>query len=65
MGVNLTKLSERPLEREAIQNLLDAFLKQLLSLCRPKKVIVFGSAAQGTMRPSSDLDVCIIFRSLS
>jgi predicted nucleotidyltransferase len=63
VGVNLTKLSERPLEQEDINNVLNVFLNKLLSLCRPKKVIVFGSAAQGSMRPSSDLDVCIIFHS--
>ena len=63
MGVNLSKLIETPLDQKTLNAIFDEFLKNLLTLCKPSEVIIFGSAANGTLRPSSDLDVCLLFDS--
>ena len=63
MGVNLSKLIETPLDQKTLNAIFDEFLKNLLTICKPSEVIIFGSAANGTMRPSSDLDVCLLFDS--
>jgi len=33
---------------------------QILELCHPVGVILFGSAAAGAVRPGSDIDLCVI-----
>lgn len=33
---------------------------QIVALCHPQKIILFGSAASGVIHRSSDIDLCII-----
>lgn len=42
---------------------LKEIIKRILSVCRPDRVILFGSAATGTMNRDSDIDVLILERS--
>ena len=35
---------------------------QVVAAARPEKIVLFGSAAQGTIRPDSDIDLLVIKR---
>ena len=39
---------------------IDATVKRIVSVARPRKVILFGSAVQGGMHLHSDLDVLVV-----
>jgi predicted nucleotidyltransferase len=39
---------------------LRAVVKRILSVIRPEKVILFGSAARGNIGPDSDIDVLVV-----
>jgi predicted nucleotidyltransferase len=56
----LSKLLDQPLRPEEVNRLSKDLCAKILSLCTPRKIILFGSAARGKMFPSSDLDVCIV-----
>ena len=43
---------------EALQDLVD----RIVSSVHPERIILFGSAARGTMGPDSDLDVLVVKR---
>jgi len=42
------------------QATLDEIIARVVEVARPKKVVLFGSAATGTMGPDSDVDLLII-----
>lgn len=44
---------------------LDEILGRILAVCQPERVILFGSAATGTMTPDSDIDLLIVERTVS
>jgi uncharacterized protein len=46
-----------------IEETLRVTLDRIRSVAEPKKVILFGSAARGSMGPDSDIDLLIIVRS--
>ena len=39
---------------------LAATIKQVVAAAQPEKIVLFGSAARGTMGPDSDLDLLVI-----
>lgn len=43
-----------------IQAQIDSITKQLIQKYKPEKIILFGSAAGGSMTPDSDLDFFIV-----
>jgi uncharacterized protein len=45
--------------------LLENVVRKILSVTRPERIILFGSAAGGTMGQDSDLDILVIERGLS
>jgi len=44
------------------QNLLDELVKRTVAAVNPLRIILFGSAARGSMGPDSDLDLLIVMR---
>jgi len=42
------------------QELLDRLVRQIVETVRPRRIILFGSAARGQMGPHSDLDFLIV-----
>ena len=40
--------------------LLDDLVRRIRSVIEPKRIVLFGSAARGTMGPDSDLDVLVV-----
>ena len=40
--------------------LLDEIVRKILEVSKPKRLILFGSAARGGMGPGSDLDLLVI-----
>lgn len=40
--------------------LFDAIVTRILAICRPERVVVFGSYARGTETPDSDVDVMVV-----
>ena len=47
------------------KNLLQRVVDSILSVSRPERIILFGSAATGQMGPDSDLDLLVIERGFS
>ena len=39
---------------------LDEIVRRILSVTSPEKIILFGSAATGTMTPDSDIDLLVV-----
>lgn len=42
------------------QTILDEMVKRIVDVARPRRIILFGSAARGDMEEDSDLDVLVI-----
>jgi predicted nucleotidyltransferase len=42
------------------QKVLAAIVERVVEAARPDKIILFGSAARGDMRPDSDIDLLVI-----
>lgn len=42
------------------QSLIDDIVRRVLSVAQPDKIILFGSAAQGTMARDSDIDLLVL-----
>jgi len=40
--------------------LLDDLVRRIRTVIEPKRILLFGSAARGTMGPDSDLDVLVV-----
>jgi predicted nucleotidyltransferase len=45
--------------------ILGEVIQRILSVCRPTRVILFGSAAAGTMNPDSDIDLLLVEKGVS
>jgi uncharacterized protein len=43
-------------------NVLQDIVRRVVAAARPKEIILFGSAARGTMGPNSDVDLLVIKR---
>ena len=39
---------------------LNAIREQVIRLCAPEKILLFGSQAKGTATAKSDIDLCVI-----
>jgi uncharacterized protein len=39
---------------------LNEIVRKILGVARPDRIILFGSAAEGTMTPDSDLDLLVV-----
>jgi len=44
------------------QDILDEIIRRVSGVVHPRRVVLFGSAARGQMRPDSDLDLLVIVR---
>ena len=42
------------------QNTLDEIIQRVVEVAQPERIILFGSAAQGTMTRNSDVDLLIV-----
>ena len=42
------------------KNNMDEIIRRIVEVAHPKQVILFGSAARGTMSPHSDLDFLVV-----
>lgn len=42
------------------EGILREVIRRIVEVARPEKVILFGSAARGEMRPDSDIDLLIV-----
>ena len=42
------------------QSTLDLIILRIVEIAHPEKIIIFGSAARGSMGPHSDLDLLVI-----
>ena len=40
--------------------MLQAIQEQIIKLCDPQKILLFGSLAKGTSTDKSDIDLCIV-----
>jgi predicted nucleotidyltransferase len=47
------------------KKLVDEIVRRVLSVTRPDRIIVFGSAAEGTMDRDSDIDLLVLERAPS
>src|SRR5262245_22851304 len=47
-------------KRTLDQKTLDDIIKRIVDVAHPEKIILFGSAARGEMRPNSDVDLLVI-----
>ena len=45
---------------ELDQNTLDEIIRRVVEVAQPERIILFGSAAQGTMTRNSDVDLLIV-----
>jgi predicted nucleotidyltransferase len=41
-------------------NILDDLVRRILAVVQPQRMILFGSAARGEMRPDSDIDILVV-----
>jgi predicted nucleotidyltransferase len=39
---------------------LEEIVRRIVEVARPERIILFGSAARGTMRPNSDVDLLVV-----
>ncbi|MBI1900421.1 MAG: nucleotidyltransferase domain-containing protein [Planctomycetia bacterium] len=42
------------------QKVLDDIIRRVVEAARPEKIVLFGSAARGTMGPNSDIDLLVV-----
>ncbi len=47
-------------DRRLDDDLLNDLVHRIVRAAEPKRIILFGSAAKGTMTPDSDLDVLVV-----
>lgn len=45
---------------DSVQATLDRVVRRIVEAVSPEKIVLFGSAARGAARPSSDLDLLVI-----
>ena len=49
-----------PVATEQTSQLIDDLVKRIVAASHPLRIILFGSAARGTLGPDSDLDVMVV-----
>ena len=54
------KTKERKRRGKPDPTILANIVKQVVRAAQPEKIVLFGSAARGTMGPDSDLDLLVI-----
>jgi predicted nucleotidyltransferase len=55
------RMAERPsLRRSVAPRVLKDIIARVVAAARPERIILFGSAARGTMGPNSDVDLLVI-----
>jgi len=42
------------------RKVLETIVRRILTVTKPEKIILFGSAARGEMGPGSDLDILVV-----
>lgn len=47
-------------KNDALKEILDETVRRILTVVKPRRIILFGSAARGNMGPNSDLDFLIV-----
>ena len=52
--------TEAAIDQEFPQELIDEIVRRVLSVCKPDRIILFGSAATGEMTRDSDIDLLIV-----
>ena len=45
---------------KAVMWMIASLQRQILEICAPQKIILFGSQAKGTATERSDIDICVI-----
>jgi predicted nucleotidyltransferase len=45
---------------ELDQEVLDEIVRRIVQVADPEKIILFGSAARGALRPNSDIDLLVV-----
>jgi uncharacterized protein len=50
---------------EARLELLPEITRRILTVCKPEKIILFGSYARGDYGPDSDLDILVILKGVA
>lgn len=48
------------IETTVTQELLDDVVRRVVEVVRPVRIVLFGSAARGTLGPNSDLDILVV-----
>jgi len=48
------------MRKEVSDQIVDEIKRRIVETANPRKIILFGSAGRGEMRPSSDLDVLVV-----
>ena len=63
-GLNIMGIVEKrdPFQHRPDQDLLGELVKRTVEAVDPLRIILFGSAARGSMGPDSDLDLLIVVR---
>jgi predicted nucleotidyltransferase len=46
--------------RKIGKSVLNEIIRRIVDVAKPEKIILFGSAARGEMRPDSDIDLLVI-----
>ncbi len=52
--------TEATIDGTLSQELIDEIVRRILTVCKPDKIILFGSAATGEMTRDSDIDLLIV-----
>src|SRR5947209_14047277 len=50
----------QPASSQPRSDVLDEIVRRIVEVAEPEKIVLFGSAARGTMGPDSDLDLLVI-----
>ena len=59
-NVSLSSMMTEGVSRQPKPSTLQEAIRRIVEVAHPKRVILFGSAARGTMGPGSDLDLLVI-----
>lgn len=52
--------SEKRTGRELAPEVLAEIVRQIVEIAQPERIVLFGSAARGTMGPHSDVDLLVV-----
>src|SRR5947209_10534677 len=50
----------QPASSQPRSDVLEEIIRRIVEVAQPEKIILFGSAARGTMGPNSDLDLLVV-----